>query len=94
MARSDNAQANRIVSSAFRLIAALTIPAGGPKRSGRAYHAMVLSAQPEDALAAGPVLQLLGIALIFICLMTLTNVIPQTYGAADHPHPHRHRRRR
>ena len=40
----------------------------------------MLPMQPEDALAAGPHLQILGIALIFICLMILTNAILQTYG--------------
>ena len=55
MARKDNAGANRIISSAFRLIAILAIPAG-----------------------VG--LSVLGIACIFICLMTLTNAILQSYG--------------
>ena len=41
---------------------------------------LVLPTQREDALAAGPHLQVLGIALIFICLMILTNAILQTYG--------------
>ena len=41
--------------------------------------------QPEDALAAGPHLQILGIALIFICLMILTNAILQTYGKEKLP---------
>ena len=48
MARKDNAGANRIISSAFRIIAILALP--------------------------------LGIACIFICLMTLTNAILQSYG--------------
>ena len=81
MARHDNAQANRIVSSAFRLIAALTIPAGvGLSVLGGPILVMFYPMQQEDALAAGPHMQLLGIACIFICLMTLTNVILQTYG--------------
>ena len=62
MARKDNAGANRIISSAFRLIAILD------------------PAPPEAAAAAGPHLQVLGIACIFICLMTLTNAILQSYG--------------
>ena len=41
--------------------------------------------RPEDALAAGPHLQILGIALIFICLMILTNAILQTYGKEKLP---------
>jgi stage V sporulation protein B len=41
---------------------------------------LMLPSQPTDALAAGPHLRILGIALIFICLMILTNAILQTYG--------------
>ena len=40
---------------------------------------------PEDALAAGAHLQMLGIALIFICIMILTNAILQTYGKEKLP---------
>jgi stage V sporulation protein B len=46
---------------------------------------LVLPAQQEDALAAGPHLRILGIALIFICLMILTNAILQTYGKEKLP---------
>jgi len=46
---------------------------------------LMLPMQPEDALAAGPHLQILGIALIFICLMILTNAILQTYGKEKLP---------
>lgn len=46
---------------------------------------LVLPAQYEDALAAGPHLRILGIALIFICLMILTNAILQTYGKEKLP---------
>ena len=81
MARKDSAGANRIISSAFRLIAILAIPAGVGLRvlSGPILR-MLYPAQPEAAAAAGPHLQVLGIACIFICLMTLTNAILQSYG--------------
>ena len=39
----------------------------------------------ELAVAAGPHLQILGIATIFICLMVLTNAILQTYGKEQLP---------
>ena len=48
-------------------------------------NGLMLPMQPEDALAAGPHLQILGIALIFICLMILTNAILQTYGKEKLP---------
>lgn len=81
MARKDSAGANRIISSAFRLIAILAIPAGvGLSVLSGPILRMLYPAQPEAAAAAGPHLQVLGIACIFICLMTLTNAILQSYG--------------
>ena len=81
MARKDTAGANRIISSAFRLIAILAIPAGvGLSVLSGPILRMLYPAQPEAAAAAGPHLQVLGIACIFICLMTLTNAILQSYG--------------
>ena len=81
MARKDSAGANRIISSAFRLIAILAIPAGvGLSVLSGPILMMLYPAQKEAAMAAGPHLQVLGIACIFICLMTLTNAILQSYG--------------
>ena len=81
MARKDNAEANRIISSAFRLIAILAIPAGvGLSVLSGPILLMLYPAQRDAAIAAGPHLQVLGIACIFICLMTLTNAILQSYG--------------
>ena len=81
LARKDNRGANRIISSAFRLIALLALPAGiGLSVLSTPIEILVLPSQYEDALAAGPHLQILGFALIFICIMILTNAILQTYG--------------
>lgn len=81
MARKDSAGANRIISSAFRLIAILAIPAGvGLSVLSGPILMMLYPAQKEAAMAAGPHLQVLGIACIFICLMTVTNAILQSYG--------------
>ncbi len=86
LARKDHAEADRIISSAFRLIAILALPAGiGLSVLSTPIEILMLPLQPEDALAAGPHLQLLGIALIFICLMILTNAILQTYGKEKLP---------
>jgi stage V sporulation protein B len=86
LARRDHAGADRIVSSAFRLIAILALPAGiGLSVLSTPIMVLVLPAQQEDALAAGPHLRILGIALIFICLMILTNAILQTYGKEKLP---------
>ena len=81
MARRDNAEANRIISSAFRLIAILAIPAGvGLSVLSGPILRMLYPAQPYAAQAAAPHLRVLGIACIFICVMTLTNAILQSYG--------------
>ena len=86
LARKDHAEADRIISSAFRLIAILALPAGiGLSVPSTPIEILMLPLQPEDALAAGPHLQILGIALIFICLMILTNAILQTYGKEKLP---------
>ena len=68
------------------LIAILALPAGvGLSVLSTPIERLMLPMQPEDALAAGPHLQILGIALIFICLMILTNAILQTYGKEKLP---------
>lgn len=86
LARGDKRGAGRIISSAFRLIAILALPAGiGLSVLATPIMRLVLPAQPEDALAAGAHLQMLGIALIFICIMILTNAILQTYGKEKLP---------
>ena len=81
LARKDTGEANRIISSAFRLIALLALPAGvGLSVLSTPIEILVLPSQYEDALAAGQHLQILGFALICICIMILTNAILQTYG--------------
>ena len=81
LARKDHGEADRIISSAFRLIAILALPAGvGLSVLSTPIELLVLPSQPEDALAAGSHLMILGFALIFICIMILTNAILQTYG--------------
>lgn len=86
IAQKDTAKANSIISSAFRLITILALPAGvGLSVLSTPIMRLLLPTQQEDALAAGPHLQILGIALVFICLMILTNVILQTYGKEKLP---------
>ena len=86
LAKGDHGGADRIISSAFRLIAILALPAGiGLSVLSTPIMVLVLPSQYEDALAAGPHLRILGIALICICLMILTNAILQTYGKEKLP---------
>lgn len=81
LTRRDHAEAGRIVSSAFRIVAVLAIPAGvGLSALGGPALLMLYPRRQADAMAAWPHMRWLGIACIFICLMNLTNVILQTYG--------------
>ena len=81
LAQKDYAKADRTISAAFRIIAMLALPAGvGLCALSTPIMVLVLPAQYEGALAAGPHLRVLGIATIFVCMMILTNAILQTYG--------------
>lgn len=86
LARRENGLANRVVSSAFRLIALLAIPAGiGLSVLSKPILLLLYPVQPQDALACAPLLRVQGIACIFICLMNLTNAILQSYGKEKLP---------
>ena len=86
IAQRDTARADRIISSAFRIIAVLAIPAGvGLSVLATPIMRLILPTRQEAAAAAGPHLQILGLATIFICLMILTNAILQTYGREKLP---------
>ena len=86
LARGDKRGASRTVNSAFRILALLALPAGvGLSVLSTPIMTLVLPAQQEGALAAGPHLRILGIACIFVCLMILTNAILQTYGKEHLP---------
>ena len=81
LARHDTAAVDRIVSSAFRVIIILSLPAGvGLSVLSTPIMRFILPAQPTAALAAGPHLRILGFACILVFLMILTNAILQTYG--------------
>lgn len=81
LARHDNAAASRTVSSAFKLIALLAFPCGiGLSVLSTPILLTLYPAQQKAAVAAGPLLNVLGIACIFICIMILTNAILQTYN--------------
>ena len=86
LASKDYAKADRTISTAFRIIALLALPAGvGLSVLSTPIMVLILPAQYEGALAAGPHLQVLGIATIFVCMMILTNAILQTYGKEKLP---------
>ena len=86
LTRKDYAAADRTISTGFRLLALLALPAGvGLSVLSTPIMRLVLPAQREGAWHSGPHLQVLGIACIFICIMILTNAILQTYGKEKLP---------
>ena len=71
LAQHENARANRIVSSAFKLIALLAIPAGvGLSVLSGPILLLLYPAAVQDAVACAPLLRVQGVACIFICLMS------------------------
>ena len=86
LTRKDYAGADRTISTGFRLLALLAIPAGiGLSSLSTPIMRLVLPSKQEAAWAAGPHLAVLGVACIFICIMILTNAILQTYGKEKLP---------
>ncbi|MBQ8390810.1 MAG: polysaccharide biosynthesis protein [Oscillibacter sp.] len=84
--KKDYAGADRTISTGFRLLALLALPAGvGLSVLSTPIMRLVLPAQREAAWYSGPHLQVLGIACIFICIMILTNAVLQTYGKEKLP---------
>ena len=81
LAQQDHSRVSKLVSSSFRLIATLVIPAGvGLSVLAGPILLMLYPSQHADAVAATYHLQLLGVACIFVCLMVLTNAILQSHG--------------
>ena len=68
-------------SSSFRLIALFSLPAGvGLSVLARPILQLLYPAVPDTAAAAAYHLQILGAAVVFVCLMILTNAILQACG--------------
>lgn len=84
--RRDHREVNRVVTTSFRLIAMLAIPAGvGLSVLAGPILQLLYPARKETAVAATYHLQLLGIASIFVCIMLLTNSIMQAHGKVRLP---------
>lgn len=80
-ARLDAASARRIMGAAFRFAALLALPLGaGLSVLARPLLDLLYPLIPETAAAAAGHLQVLGIASVFVCLMTLSGGILQAYG--------------
>ena len=84
--RKDHREVNKVVTTSFRLIAILAIPAGvGLSVLAGPILLLLYPARQETALAATYHLQMLGIASIFVCVMLLTNSIMQAHGRVNWP---------
>lgn len=84
--RRDHREVNRVVTTSFRLIAMLAIPAGtGLSVLAGPILLLLYPSRRETAIAATYHLQMLGIASIFVCVMLLTNSIMQAHGRVNLP---------
>ena len=81
VARKEHREVNRVVTTSFRLIGMLALPAGvGMSVLAGPILQLLYPAQAEAAAAATYHLQILGIASIFVCVMLLTNSIMQAHS--------------
>lgn len=81
VARKEHREVNRVVTTSFRLIGMLALPAGvGMSVLAGPILQLLYPAQTAAATAATYHLQILGIASIFVCIMLLTNSIMQAHG--------------
>ena len=79
--RREHNEVNRVVTTSFRLIGLLALPAGvGMSVMAGPILQLLYPAQAAAATAATYHLQILGIASIFVCVMLLTNSIMQAHG--------------
>ena len=84
--RQDHREVNRVVTTSFRLIAMLAIPAGtGLSVMAGPILLLLYPARRETAIAATYHLQLLGAASVLVCVMLLTNSIMQAHGKVYWP---------
>ena len=84
--RKEHREVKRVVTTSFRLIGMLALPAGvGMSVMAGPILQLLYPAQAEAAAAATYHLQILGIASIFVCVMLLTNSIMQAHGKVSLP---------
>ncbi len=84
LAKQDAPGACRVVRSSFRVTALLVLPMGAGL-SVLSTPIVKLLFHRLDAGIAGPLLGMLGIASVFVCIMTVSNAILQAYGHEQLP---------
>ena len=86
LARRNQEQASRLTESSFRLTALLALPcAVGLAVLPQPIMDLLYYNQPEDVLVAAPTLTLLGPAVVFVALQSVTNAILQAQGKEKLP---------
>ncbi len=86
LARRSREQASRLTESAFRLTALLALPcAVGLAVLPQPIMDLLYYNQPEDVAVAAPTLTLLGPAVIFVAMTSVTNAILQAQGKEKMP---------
>ena len=84
--RRNHQEVNKVVTTSFRLISILALPAGvGLSVLAGPILLLLYPARRETAIAATYHLRLLGAASIFVCIMLLTNSIMQAHGKVNWP---------
>ncbi len=79
--RADKESSQKILGSALRLAILMALPAGfGLSFMSLPILNLLYPTQPEDAITVAPLLTLLGIAVVFVCLVSITNSILQAIG--------------
>lgn len=85
-ARREHQEVKRVVTTSFRLISMLALPAGvGLSVLAGPILQLLYPAQTAAATAATYHLQILGIASVFVCITLLTNSIMQAHGKVYPP---------
>ena len=86
LARRSREQASRLTESSFRLTALLALPcAVGLAVLPQPIMDLLYYQQPEDVLVAAPTLTLLGPAVVFVAMQSVSNAILQAQGKEKLP---------
>jgi len=86
LTRAEYRDARRVEESAVRMTALIALPCGaGLAVLASPIQALAYNYDSETLLIAGPLLAMLGCAVIFHCMVTVTNAILQAHGLVSIP---------
>lgn len=85
-ARRDTAGASRTIEYAMRMTAILSLPAAaGLSILSAPILNLLYYKRPDDVMIAAPLLTILGFAVLFVAMVSLTNAILQAMGKVNIP---------